>query len=99
MFVLNSIRETRAVKDGLHNIILEIPEDVYLSIYDNLNDKDAYDVLKQYLNYHQDDGIPSDVRIQHNKNAHTVNIYANLHYLGNEKTNTKYYMDDAMNER
>ncbi|SHM04871.1 hypothetical protein SAMN05660826_00066 [Caldanaerovirga acetigignens] len=97
--MLNSIKETRAVKDGLCHIILEIPEDVYLSIYDNLNDKDAYDVLKQYLNYHQDDGIPGDVRIQHNKNAHTVNIYANLHYLGNEKSKPKYYVDDAMGEQ
>ncbi|MCG0274790.1 MAG: hypothetical protein L5655_01325 [Thermosediminibacteraceae bacterium] len=96
--MLNSIGETRAVKDGLHNIILEIPEDVYMSFYGTLSEENAYDILKQYLNYHQDDGIPSDVKIKHNKNTHTVNIYANLHYLGNEKTEPKFYTDDAMGE-
>ncbi|TYP56729.1 hypothetical protein [Thermosediminibacter litoriperuensis] len=97
--MLNSIRETRAVKDGLHNIILEIPEKVYRTFYETLSEENAYDILKQYLNYHQDDAVPSDVKIQHNRNAHTVNIYANLHYLGNEKTRPKYYADDAMGEQ
>ncbi|ADL07647.1 hypothetical protein [Thermosediminibacter oceani] len=96
--MLNSIRETRAVKDGLHNIILEIPEKDYLTFYETISEENAHDILKQYLNYHQDDAVPSDVRIEHNKNAHTVNIYANLHYLGNEKTEPKYYTDDAMDE-
>jgi len=85
--MLNSIKETRTVKDGLRHIVLEIPEDVYLSVYDGLSEKDAYDLLKQYLNYRQDDGVPGEVKIKHDKSARTVNICAELHYLGNKKKN------------
>jgi len=94
--MLNSIRETRAVKEGLHNIILEIPEEIYSTFYDNISESNAIDIVKQYLNYHQDDAIPKNVKIQHNRNAHTINIYANLHYLGNEKTVPNFYTGDLI---
>lgn len=94
--MLNSIRETRTVKEGLHNIMLEIAEETYGTFYGNISEDNAMDILKQYLNYHQDDGVPQDVKIKHNRNTHTVNIYANLHYLGNEKSSPKYYADDTM---
>jgi hypothetical protein len=89
----NFIRETRAVKEGLHNIILEIPEETYMIFYNGLDDEYARDILTEYLKYHQDDARTSDVRIEHNKNAHTVNIYANLHYLENEKTFQEPFTD------
>lgn len=84
--MLNSIRETRARKNELYNIILEIPEDEYFQIYDGLDDKFAEDILNQYMVYHGDDGRYSDVKIQYNKNAHIVNVYANLHYAENDHT-------------
>lgn len=84
--LLNSIRETRARKEGLYNIILEIPEDEYFQIYDSLDDKFGADILSQYMNYHGDDGRYSDVKVQHNKNSHIINVYANLHYEGNDHT-------------
>ncbi|HHV18926.1 MAG TPA: hypothetical protein GXZ27_08740 [Thermoanaerobacterales bacterium] len=92
--MLDFIRETRAVKEGLHNIILEIPEETYMTFYNELDDEHARDILTQYLKYHQDDARTSDVKIEHNKNAHTVNIYANLHYLCNEKTSQEPFADD-----
>jgi hypothetical protein len=76
--------------------MLEIPEEVYKTFYDNISESNALDILKQYLNYHQDDAVPKDVKIRHNSNAHTVNIYANLHYLGNDKTRPRYYADDVI---
>ncbi|HHW01516.1 MAG TPA: hypothetical protein GXX35_01640 [Thermoanaerobacterales bacterium] len=97
--MLNSIRETRSVKGGLHSIILEIPEETYETFYENISEDNAMDILKQYLNYRQDDGVPQDVKIQHNRNAHTINIYANLHYLGNEKSSPKFYGDDVIDGR
>lgn len=92
--MLDFIRETRAVKEGLHNIILEIPEETYMTFYNGFNDECAQDILTEYLKYHQDDARPSDIKIEHNKNAHTVNIYANLHYLGNEKTLQEPFTDN-----
>jgi len=94
--MLNSIRETRTVKEGMHNIMLEIAEETYTTFYGNISEDNAMDILKQYLNYHQDDGVPRDVKMKHNRNTHTVNIYANLHYLDNEKSSPRYYADDVI---
>lgn len=94
--MLNSIRETRAVKEGLHNITLEIPEKIYNTFYDKINEDNAMNILEQYLNYHQDDGVPRNVKIKHIKGTHTVNIYADLHYLNNKKSTPKHYADDAV---
>lgn len=92
--MLDFIGETRAVQEGLHNIILEIPEETYRTFYGEIDEKVAWDILEQYLKSRQDDARPSDVKIEHNRASHVVNIYANLHYLGNEKTEQAYYADD-----
>lgn len=84
--MINSIRETRARKEDLYNVLLEIPEEEYFQIYNDVDEKSAEDILSEYLNYRGDDGRYSDIRIQHNKNIHIVNIYANLHYLDNDHT-------------
>lgn len=96
--MLNYIRETRAVKEGLHNINLEIPEDIYLVFYEEVKDDFAQDILDQYLRYHQDDARTSDVKIHHNKDNHRINIYANLHYLGNKKTHQQAYTDNHISK-
>ena len=84
--MLNNIREIRAVNNGQHDIILEIPEEIYKNLHINVNDIHGNDILKKYLKYHQDDARISNVKMEHNKSTKTVNIYANLHYLGNKKT-------------
>lgn len=91
------IRETRAVKEGLYNIKLEIPEDIYKSIYEDLNEDKAKDILVEYLKYRQDDARISNIKIEQNKKAHMVNIYANLHYLGNEKSEQEAYTENNIN--
>lgn len=96
--MLDFIRETRAVKEGLHNIILEIPEETYRTFYGEIDRDDARDILEQYLKFRQDDAIPQDVKVQYNGAAHVVNIYANLHYLGNEKTEQEYYANDILHK-
>jgi len=94
--MLDFIRETRAVKNGLHNIILEIPEETYMTFYKNVDVNYARDILIQYLKYHQDDARASDIKIEHNRDANTVNIYANLHYIGNEKTSQEPFADSNL---
>ena len=84
--MINSIRETRSRKGELYNIILEITEKDYFDIYSDIDDESASDILKQYMIYHGDDGRYSDIKMEHNKNTHVVNIYANLHYMGNNHT-------------
>lgn len=84
--MLNSVLETRSVNDGLYRIVLEIPEKEYEAVYDQYTNEIAAEFLTYYLEDRNDDGKPSDVQIQHDKNAHTVRIVANIHYLGNEHT-------------
>lgn len=85
----NSIREKRIQRDGMYQITLQIPEEDYFNSYEDLTKKAANEILKNYLNYHQDDGRPDDVEISHNKNAHIVKINANLHYINNDHTYNK----------
>jgi hypothetical protein len=88
--MLNSILETRTAEDGLYNITLRINEDEYFSVYDYLDNEDASELLENYLKYRADDGRPKNIKLKHNKNEHIVTITADLHYLGNEKTEDMY---------
>jgi hypothetical protein len=92
--MLDFIREARTVENGLHNIILEIPEETYMTFYKDINYEYAKDILLQYLKSRQDDAAARDIEIKHNKKHHTVNIYANLHYIGNEKPDQEPFTDN-----
>lgn len=97
--MLNAIRETRSVEDGLHKLKLEMPESIYSTFYDDINEENAYHILEQYLNYHQDDARPNNVTIELDKNRSIININAELHYLGNDHTDPKFYSNDLGNAR
>lgn len=81
--MFNNIRENRIQQDGLYKVTLQMPESDYFAAYDSITSDAAYEILGNYLAYHQDDGRVSDVDIKHNSNGHVVNISANLHYMGN----------------
>jgi hypothetical protein len=83
--MLNSIIETRIIRNGLYNITLEINEKDYFSVYKNLEEGQAYELLEKYLRYRGDDGRPEDIKIKHRKNVHTVIISSDLHYAENPK--------------
>lgn len=93
--MFDSIRETRAVKNGLHSLVLEIPEKTYMDFYESISNSDGAEILSQYLNHHQDDAIPKNIKIKYSKDEHMMRIYADLHYLGNQKAEPRYYGDDA----
>ena len=84
--MLNSIVERRTVNDGLYSIVLEISADEYNNVYDQYDDEIASEILNHYLIYRDDDGRPSDIKIQHKGNSDIVRIFANLHYMGNDHT-------------
>jgi predicted AAA+ superfamily ATPase len=84
------IRETRAVKEGLYNIKLEIPEDIYKSIYEDLNEDKAKDILVEYLKYRQDDARISNIKIEQNKKAHMVTFMQIFTTLATKKASKKF---------
>lgn len=92
--MLNSVLESRISRDGLTQIVLEMPEKEYFQMYDQLNDEIARDLLQQYLLYHNDDGRMGSVKIRYDKSDHIVRISSFLQYLGNEKTTNMYEVAD-----
>lgn len=96
--MIDSIRETRMVKDGLYKIMLELGEEDYMTFYEDIKQSYAEDILNQYLKYRQDDARARDVKVEHDRQNHTVNIYADLHYTGNEKTFQDYYSEDYIHK-
>lgn len=88
--MLNSISERRVKLRDKYKLYIEVPDQAYLTIYDgDVSTDNARDVLSQYLNYHQDDARVDNVEINHDKNNHSVNIQADLIYVGNDHTKAK----------
>lgn len=96
--MLDRIRENRIQRDGLYEITLQVPENEYFIVYDSISSEAAYEILGNYLSYHQDDARPEEVKIVHNKNAHMVNINANLHYTGNDHSGKVKVTPDTLNK-
>ena len=84
--MLNSVLETRSLHNGMYKILLEIPEKEYEYVYDDYNSEIASEFLTYYLENRNDDGRPSNIKIEHDKDAHIVRITADLDYLENEHT-------------
>ena len=85
--MLNSISERRVKLKNKYKLYLEVPEKEYLTIYDrNISEDNARDIISQYLNYHQDDGRVDSIEINHDKSNHSINIQADLYYVGNKHT-------------
>ncbi|RKD31463.1 hypothetical protein [Thermohalobacter berrensis] len=90
--MLNSIVESRKREEnGIYRLNLSVSEKAYFSVYDSVNEDAGYEIIDQYLNYHQDDGRPEKVQVKYNKNSHIINISAELHYTDNKHTDPKYY--------
>lgn len=86
---MNDIVEKRAVKDGLHNIVLEISANEYKKVYDRYSNEIASEILNQHLKNVGDDGKPADIQMQYKNKDNIVRISANIHYLGNHHTADK----------
>ncbi len=85
--MLNSIYEQRTRLDNYYHISLIIPREEYIIVYgDNINTKNALDIVKQYLQYKEDDGQPYDVKMYNHKISNMIEIEAKLNYIGNEHT-------------
>lgn len=85
--LLNSISERRIKLKDRYKLYVEVPEKDFLIAYnEDINVENARDLLSQYLSYHQDDGRLEAVEIKHDKKNHSINIEADLYYIGNTHT-------------
>lgn len=85
--MLNSIYETRTrLKEGYH-ISLTIPKEEYTVIYGNkISEKNASDIINNYLQHRDDDGQAYDIKIYDHEASNIIEIEARLNYLNNEHT-------------
>lgn len=86
----DNIIEKRLVKDGVHNLVLEISADEYKQDYDEYNKDYALNILERHLENRGDDGRPSDVDISYSGEDNVVRIYAKVSYLGNDHTTYRF---------
>ena len=84
--MFNSVRETRMQRNGMTSMNLEMSEEDFFTIYNDLSQDVASDIVDQYLIYRGDDGRAANIQISHNPGSSIVSISANLQYLGNDKT-------------
>lgn len=88
--MLNAIHESRLRDGNDFRVKLQIPEKEYFDVYDGISKDAAEEIINNYLQYHQDDGMPENVNIKHNKNNHVVNIEMDVRYIGNDYTKATY---------
>jgi hypothetical protein len=90
--MFNSIFEERQRQEDNYHISLTMPRDQYISIYGkDVNNRNAEDIVNQYLQYKEDDGRPEGVVIYDYPGTGIVNIEADLQYVGNDHTD---YIND-----
>ena len=80
--MLNTITETRKKeKIDLDILTLKILEKDFFRVYDNVDECAAYDLLRRYMIYKHDEGIPKEIEINFDDNQKIVTIVAKLNYL------------------
>lgn len=95
--MMRSIKDNRIERNGMYEVMLQMSEDEYFNVYDDITSQAASEIMDNYLHYHGDDARPSNIHIDHNKNGHVVNITANLNYLGNDHTEGTTQTPDILN--
>lgn len=85
--MLNSIYEQRKRLENGYHITLTIPKEDYVISYGHdYNEKNAVEIVNEYLISRQDDGRPHDIRIYDHDISNMIEIQAQLSYVGNEHT-------------
>ncbi len=84
--MLNSILDRRVRKDKGYDLYLEVPENEYFNVYENVTEEKARNIVDLFLEHYQDDGRAEAIKVNYDKNNHSVNIRATLSYEGNDHT-------------
>ena len=84
---MDNMKEMRnKVQDGKYNLTLEVAEGAYFGTYDDVDTKSGEDLVRNYLRSNSDDACFNDIKINYNKNRHTVRVTAELNYDNNDHT-------------
>lgn len=97
IFLFNSICERRMQSLGMYAVILQMPAREYFNVYDTINEFAANELVKNYLNYRGDDGIPDGVKINYNTNDELISINLYLNYTGNKHSEI-YKVPELLNK-
>lgn len=83
--MLNNISEKKnTITSKIDDIELQISEKDFFAAYDEINKDVAFDFIKKYLVFKQEDARPSDIDINYDKDKRVVTISTRLHYPENE---------------
>jgi len=84
--LLNSILDRRVRKDKGYDLYLEIPQNEYFNVYEDVTEDNARNIVDLFLEHYQDDGRPQMVKVNYDKNNNSINIRVALSYEGNDHT-------------
>lgn len=85
--MLNTITENRVKeKKNLDTLTLKIHKKDFFRAYDNVDESAACDLLRKYMIYKHDEGIPKQITINLDDSDQMVTIVAKLHYLAIKHT-------------
>lgn len=83
------IAKKNKAKDGLFELEIKISEKEFFVAYDEIDKDSAYDLLRKYLIYKEDFGIPTDIETSYNNKEKMVTITTNLRYLDDDEENIR----------
>ena len=84
---MDNMKEMRKRLDnGKYNLTLEIAEEAYFDIYENVDLKSGEDLVRNYLRSNSDDACFNNIKIKYNKGKNTVKVTTELDYLENDHT-------------
>ena len=73
----------RRLEYGKYSLTLEIADSAYFGSYEDVDNKSGEDLVRNYLRNNSDDAEFNNIKINYNKNRHTVRVNANLNYNNN----------------
>lgn len=83
--LMDNMKEMRnKLEDGKYRLTLDISDSDYFGIYEDVDTNSAEDLVKNYLMRNSDDADFDNMKINYNKNRHTVRVNADLIYKNNE---------------
>lgn len=79
--MISSIIETKERESTrLYQVELKVTEKDFFSAYDDFDKDSAYDLIKKYLIYKKDDGIPKEIEISYSSKEKMLTITTQLYY-------------------
>ena len=83
--IMDNMKEMRnRLDNGKYNLTLEISDGAYFNIYEDVDAKSGEDLVRNYLRNNSDDAHFDNIKINYNKNRHSIRVNAELNYNNGE---------------